>query len=119
LQNHNPLLPWSQIKGGIILHIRITPNAAHTRIDDVELRDNNQQVLRVRVTAVPDKGKANKALIALLAKTLKLPKSTISIKTGLTSRHKTIQIVGDSEELLERSKNLASLKQTTISEPLQ
>ena len=47
------------------------------------------------VTAVPEDGKANKAVIALLAKRLKLPKSAIDIASGATDRRKTLLIDGD------------------------
>jgi uncharacterized protein len=44
---------------------------------------------------VPDKGKANAAVIALLAKTLGLPKSSIAVTAGHTARLKTIRIDAD------------------------
>jgi len=52
-------------------------------------------VLRLRVAAVPDKGKANAAVIALLAKALGLPKSALSITAGDTARLKTLRIDAD------------------------
>ncbi len=50
--------------------------------------------LKVRLNAVPEKGKANEELIAFLAKTWKLPKSSLSIQSGLTSRHKKVLVRG-------------------------
>lgn len=59
--------------------------------------------LKVRLNAVPEKGKANQELIALLAKALHLPKSSITIIGGETSRHKRLLIEGLSEdEIKER-----------------
>jgi len=52
-------------------------------------------VLRVRVKAVPDKGKANAAVVALLAKAVGVPKSAVAVVSGDTARLKTIQIEGD------------------------
>jgi uncharacterized protein len=52
-------------------------------------------VLKLRVAAVPDKGKANAAVIALLAKALGVPKSALEITAGETSRIKTLVITGD------------------------
>jgi len=52
-------------------------------------------VLRLRVKAVPDKGKANAAAIALLAKALGLPKSAVTLVAGDTARLKTVEIEGD------------------------
>ncbi len=51
--------------------------------------------LQVRVTAQPDKGKANKAVIQTLASGLGLAKSDICILSGAASRHKTVRIDGD------------------------
>lgn len=81
-------------KTGILLRVRVTPNAAMDRIEGEELRDSRQVFLRIRVRAVPDKGKANKALVALLAKKLKLSKSAFEITAGHTARIKTIAITG-------------------------
>jgi uncharacterized protein len=59
-------------------------------------------VLRVRVNAVPDKGKANAAVVALLAKALGVPKSAISVVSGETARLKTLDVVGDGRALVDR-----------------
>lgn len=56
-------------------------------------------MLRVRVSAVPDKGKANAAVVALLAKALGVPKSAVSVVSGETGRMKTLAIVGDGAAL--------------------
>jgi uncharacterized protein (TIGR00251 family) len=80
---------------GIRLHLRVTPNAGVDRIEGLETRDDGSTVLRVRVKAVPDKGKANAAVIALLAKALGIPRSAITLVTGDTARFKTLRIAGD------------------------
>ena len=84
------------------LHLRVTPNAGADRIDGTELRDDGSAVLRVRVRAVPDKGKANAAAIALLAKALGVPKSAVTLASGDTARFKTIEIEGDPSALMPR-----------------
>lgn len=85
---------------GLSLFIRVTPNAGRDAIEGVEMRDDNSAVLRIRVSAVPDKGKANAAVLALLAKALGVPKSAISVVSGETSRLKTIAVAGDGAALL-------------------
>ncbi|WP_246051365.1 DUF167 domain-containing protein [Balnearium lithotrophicum] len=50
--------------------------------------------LKIRVTVPPEEGKANRAVIELLAKSLKVPKSSIRIKRGTTGRIKTLEIEG-------------------------
>ena len=64
--------------------------------------------LKARVTAVPEKGKANKALVALLSKALKIPKTTISIISGDTARQKILRIEGDPEDLKSKIDALAA-----------
>jgi uncharacterized protein YggU (UPF0235/DUF167 family) len=65
-------------------------------------------VLRARVAAVPEKGKANSALIALLAKTIKRPKSAVSLVSGGTGRVKVLRIKGDPTAIAERLRLLGS-----------
>lgn len=84
---------------GIRLHLRVTPNAGVDRVEGTETRDDGTTVLRIRVKAVPDKGKANAAAIALLAKTLGVPKSAITLVSGDTARFKTLHISGDPADL--------------------
>lgn len=72
------------------LHIRLTPKAAQTRILGWADDAGGQKILKISVTAPPEKGKANKALIDFLAKTLKIAKSDIEIIKGETDRNKTI-----------------------------
>jgi len=59
-------------------------------------------VLRVRVRAVPDKGKANAAVIMLVAKALDVPRSAVTLVSGDTARLKTIKIEGDAAALATR-----------------
>lgn len=82
--------------------MRVTPNAGADRIEGTELRDDGSAVLRVRVKAVPDKGKANAAVIALLAKALAVPKSAVTLVSGDTARLKTLAIAGDPAALAAR-----------------
>jgi uncharacterized protein len=80
---------------GVRLRLRVTPNAGIDRIEGTEIRADGSTVLRVRVKAVPDKGKANAAVIALLGKALGVPKSAITLVSGDTARLKTLHISGD------------------------
>lgn len=71
-----------------ILQVRVKPNAKHTRIQQAE-----DGTWLVSLTAPPTNGKANQALIKLLAKTLNVPKSRIRIKSGQTARLKRVEVV--------------------------
>lgn len=76
----------------IEIFVKLTPKASANRIGDwVELADGTR-CLKVYVTAVPENNKANKALIALLAKHYKIPKSAIEIVQGATDRLKRLKI---------------------------
>lgn len=79
----------------IRLAVKVTPKASADRIQGWAEDEAGERVLKIAVTAVPEDGKANKAVIALLAKRLKLPKSAITIASGETSRRKTLLIDGD------------------------
>ncbi len=92
--------PWRRDADGILLSLRVTPNASADRIEGVEDRDDGSAVLRIRVIAVPDRGKANAAVTALLAKGLGIPKSTITLVSGDTARLKTVRLAGDPDALL-------------------
>lgn len=72
--------------------IKLMPNAQKNEISGWETSNTNEKVLKIRVTAIPEDGKANKALIALLSKEWKIPKSSIEIIRGETARTKTIFI---------------------------
>ena len=91
---------------GLTVRLRVTPNAGLDRIEGFETRDDGTNVLRIRVKAAPDKGKANAAVIALLAKALGVPKSAVTLVSGDTARLKTVQIDGNAAELREKLGNL-------------
>jgi uncharacterized protein (TIGR00251 family) len=95
-------LPWRAVPGGIELFVRVTPNAGADRIEGLEVRDDGRTVLRIRVAAPPDKGRANAAVIALLAKALGPPKSAIALTAGETARLKTLAISGEADEIARR-----------------
>ncbi|MEE9277529.1 MAG: DUF167 domain-containing protein [Dehalococcoidia bacterium] len=74
------------------LRIRVTPGSKRDGIAGWE-----GGVLRLRVTAPPLEGKANKAVIALLSRALKLPSGDVQLLRGQRSREKTLVITGLSE----------------------
>jgi uncharacterized protein (TIGR00251 family) len=84
--------------GHVDIFLRVTPNASRDAIEGVEVRDDGQARLRLRVTAQPEKGKANKAVIGLLAKALRRPKSAFGVVSGGTARDKTLRIEAENLE---------------------
>ena len=94
--------PFTSSPGGISVAVRLTPKAAKNRIGEVRASADGKEALRVWVTAPPEGGKANKALIALLAKEWKMAKGGITIKTGARGRNKTVFLAGDPKVLMAK-----------------
>lgn len=84
------------------LNVRLTPKASRDALRGWVQDATGQPVLKASVTAVPEKGKANKALIELLADEFGIPKSTIELVRGETDRNKQLIIKGISKETLNR-----------------
>ena len=94
---------------GVTFRVRVQPRASKNEI--VEMQED---ALKVRISAPPLKGKANRALIGFLAKELGVKKSEIEIVSGHTSKTKTIQIVGKGGEIQKRIQTLLGIaKETT------
>ncbi|MGE0201304.1 MAG: DUF167 domain-containing protein [Candidatus Melainabacteria bacterium] len=92
-----------ETEAGVQISLRVTPKASR---DEIVCPDADETRLRVKVTAVPEDGKANAAVIALLAKRLGMPKRAITITQGETARDKRLLIEGCSlPEILTRLKN--------------
>lgn len=86
---------WQANATGLQLTVRLTPNASADRIEGCESGPEGQTWLKVRVRAVPENGKANTALIKLLAKQAGLAKNRLTLVRGQTHRIKTIAITCD------------------------
>jgi uncharacterized protein (TIGR00251 family) len=91
--------PFAPAPQGLKVNVRLTPKASRERIEGVAPEADGGAVLKVSVTAVPEDGKANAALVKLLAKAWRIPKSSIDIVQGATDRRKVLLISGDAEEL--------------------
>ena len=75
--------------GRLTLTLHIQPGAKKT-----ELAGRHGDALKVRLAAPPVDGKANAALIEFIAATLRLPKSSVILKSGQTSRRKVLEVSG-------------------------
>lgn len=94
-------LPWRAGSGCVIVRVRITPKSSKDTIDGVE-NTAEGPALKARVRAVPSDGEANAALVALLAKWLEVPKSSVRLAQGGKSRVKSLEITGKTSELEAR-----------------
>ena len=94
--------PLTLAGDGVRLSVRLQPGASRNEIAGVALLADGRAVLRVRVGAPPEGGKANAALLALLAKRWGLPKTSLSLAAGQRDRLKTVAVAGDPAALRDR-----------------
>ncbi len=86
---------WRLIAGGAELRVRAHPGASRDEIETTGEDGEGRRFLRIRVRAVPEKGRANTAIETVLAKALGLPRSAVSVEKGETQRIKTVRIAAD------------------------
>lgn len=86
---------------GVKVILKVTPKASVNKIFKLDSISDEIWAFKVMVTAVPEQGKANAAVINLLAKELGFAKSQISLVQGETARMKTILISGNKEEIMK------------------
>lgn len=101
----SPLRPG---RGGLLLSLRVTPKTSRDEVSGLYIASDGAVSLAVKVSAPPDKGKANKAVIETLARASGLPKSAFQLVSGETDRNKTLLITGNPagvEALIARSVN--------------
>ncbi len=87
-----------ETKDGLIVNIKIAPNSKKNEI----IRE--EEFVKIKITAQPIDGKANKALVEFLSKNFKIPKTSIKILKGETSKEKTILFDTQDEEKLTKLK---------------
>lgn len=95
-------MPTKLHQAGLTVTIRLTPNARRDAFDGRMPVADGKTAIKVSVNAVPEDGKANKALIDFLAKSWSLPKSSFSLLSGQTNRVKVVLIEGDGQKLREQ-----------------
>jgi uncharacterized protein (TIGR00251 family) len=87
------MIPIHESTAGVSFAVKVHPRSKRDAITG-ELGD----ALKVSLTAPPVEGRANQACIGFLAKILKVPRSSVSIASGQSSRNKVIRVVGLSAE---------------------
>jgi len=87
---------------GVRLRIRLTPRARRTAVEGLAPARDGGAEIRAAVTAVPENGEANRALIRLLAETWRVPRTAVSVVSGASARRKVVRIAGDPADLMER-----------------
>ena len=81
---------------GVTVELRVQPRARRTALE------TTGDTLKAAVTAPPENGKANDAVIALLAGEWRLPKSVFSVIKGASARNKTLSVAGEPANLATR-----------------
>ena len=96
------LSPVILCEGGIELAVRVTPRASRAAVEGLVTDAAGTAWLAVKVTAPPDAGRANAAVLSLLAKVLGIAPSSVTIRSGTMARWKRIAIMGDAPLLARR-----------------
>jgi uncharacterized protein len=86
----------TECKGGVRLQVKISPGASRTKI-----LGPHGDCLKIAVNAPPEKGKANQALVEMLADSLHISKQQIKILSGLTSSRKSLIVQGVTVKRIE------------------
>ena len=91
------MIPIHETAGGATLAVKVHPRAKKNAITG-EVGDT----LKLAVTAPPVDGRANQACIEFFANLLDVPRSSVTIASGETSRNKVIRVAGLSSEEIRR-----------------
>ena len=94
--------PWRLASGAVLLSLRLTPKSSKDAVEGIETLSDGRRVLKARVRAAPEDGKANLALLRLLADQLDYPIRALSLNSGATARAKVIRIEGEPEGVIAR-----------------
>ncbi len=86
------------------LRVRVSPGAARA-----EIVGRHGDAWKVRVTAAPERGRANEAVLRLLAETLAVPRDAVTLVSGHGGREKVVELNGVGPALIERRLASASI----------
>jgi hypothetical protein len=98
--------PWSRTTTGLRLTVRLTPRGGRDALGGLRRDQAGRAQLLARVSSPPVEGAANAALVRLVAKTLGVPKSAVTLASGQTARIKTLEIAGEPAALEQALKAL-------------
>ena len=102
--------PWRYSKEGVSVALRVTPRGGRDEVEGVETLANGRNVIKLRVRALAEGGEANRAVTDLLAQALGVPRASIRILSGATSRLKQVAIDGDGAALGDALRKLTAAK---------
>jgi uncharacterized protein (TIGR00251 family) len=90
------------------VRLRVAPGAARAAVVG-----RHGDGWKVRVAAAPERGRANEAVLQLLAETLALPRTSVSLVSGSTSRDKIVELAGIPPEEIDRRLATAGGEETS------
>ncbi len=82
-------LDLQSVEEGVVVKVRAYPGASRVGVTGVF-----DGAVKVAVTVAPEKGKANKAILSILAQSLDVPRRAVELVGGETSRNKRVLIRG-------------------------
>lgn len=91
---------------GVRFQVRVTPHSLRDQIETWTVDVKGQTMLKLRVRARAEDGKANAGVIALLSQALHVPKKHVTIVSGESARTKLIEISGDAKRLATQIQEL-------------
>jgi uncharacterized protein (TIGR00251 family) len=92
------LNPISTTPDGVRIRVQVQPRASRT-----EAQGLHGDAIKIRLAAPPVDGAANRALIRLVASTLHVPRSAVTVRAGHAARRKVVDVVGTSVEQVARA----------------
>ncbi len=90
-------LKFSNTNSGVRFKVSVVPNSSCSKIVEI-----TEEFIKIKLNSPPIEGKANKEVISMFSKILKIPKSTISIINGEKNKLKTIQAQITEEDFLKK-----------------
>lgn len=99
------MIPLHETAHGVSFAVKVHPRARKNTITGI-LGD----AIKLALTAPPVEGRANQAAIELLADFFEIPRSSVTITSGATSRNKVVRIAGVSKQAVEQRLSLALAK---------
>ena len=102
LLTRQPRALFAAVADGVRLAVRLAPKASAERILGLAEEADGGVALKIAVTAAPEAGKANDALLAFLARLLRVPRRDLSLARGASDRRKLVHVAGDPVLLRQR-----------------
>lgn len=101
--------PYRSGRDALLIDVRLTPRGGRDAIEGALALADGRQVVKARVRAAPEDGRANAALEALMAEAFAVPRSQVSVVQGATARLKTVAVKGDPQRLSQAAARLFGL----------